>query len=87
MSLVSARSLLEAIGFDVAEQLSDDARAPEGTVVSAQPEAGTRRPLPAVVTLLVSRGAPRDSAGQPLDTAGVPMPPRADAERRDGADR
>ncbi len=94
MSLGTARALLETLGFDVAEQLSDEARAPEGTVVATEPEAGSRRPLPAVVTLVVSRGAPRDSTGQlldavgqPMDTAVVPRAPRAGADGRGGADR
>ncbi len=87
MSVATARELLEAIGFEVAEQQADEARAPQGTVVSVQPAPGTRRTLPNVVTLLVSRGAPRESGAEPRDTAAAPPGPLPGVGARDGAGR
>lgn len=53
----TARELLEGVGFEVAVQLTEG-RAMEGVVLGTRPEAGMARTLPAVVTLLVSSGAP-----------------------------
>jgi beta-lactam-binding protein with PASTA domain len=60
----AARALLERAGFAVSMQQVED-RAPAGTVVGSQPEPGTSRPLPSVVNLMVSAGAPGDTIPEP----------------------
>ncbi|MDP9406214.1 MAG: transglycosylase domain-containing protein, partial [Actinomycetota bacterium] len=65
---VSARPLLEGLGFEVAVDTTDDYR-PAGTVLSQQPAAGTRVPEGTGVTLTVSNGSAR--AAQVPDLVGL----------------
>ena len=57
----TARELLETLGFNVVVQQTRSAEFPAGVVARADPVAGTPRPLPAQVTLVVSTGPPEES--------------------------
>ncbi|HEU0052232.1 MAG TPA: PASTA domain-containing protein, partial [Longimicrobium sp.] len=51
-------TLLQRMGFTVRErQMQDDS--PEGRVLGMEPKAGTKLPMPGVVTLTVSAGPPK----------------------------
>lgn len=68
-----ARRLLERLGFEVQETIVES-DAVSGRVLSVEPEPGTERELPSLVTVTVSAGPPRDtmavdtSAAFPADT-------------------
>ena len=80
----TARELLESVGFDVVVQQVRSAEFEAGIVTRTEPPAGTARPLPTVVTLVVSSGPPADTIG---DTEGDTVPGQApEPEAGAGAD-
>lgn len=68
-----AQTLLERLGFEVAQNLETSEK-PNGTVIRSTPEAGVRKVLPARVVLFVSTGVPPDSLRS--DTMSVDTIPR-----------
>lgn len=77
MRQATARELLEGLGFEVAVQLAEGGAA-EGVVLGTRPEPGMARTLPAVVTLLVSSGAPmQEDTAQGLGPPSLPSDPSA----------
>jgi eukaryotic-like serine/threonine-protein kinase len=73
MGVSRAETLLKRLGFQV-EQSSEMASEPNGTVIRSEPQAGTRRSVPARVQLVVSTGT-----GAAVDT----LPVHTDTVKRD----
>jgi eukaryotic-like serine/threonine-protein kinase len=73
MGVSRAETLLKRLGFQV-EQSSEMASQPNGTVIRSEPQAGTRRSVPARVLLVVSTGT-----GAAVDT----LPVNTDTVKRD----
>jgi beta-lactam-binding protein with PASTA domain len=73
----AARSMLESVGFVVElQQVRTDAVA-EGLVARSEPEEGTARTLPAVITLVVSAGPESGEGSEEVgtDSAGIGRAP------------
>lgn len=57
----TARAMLESLGFDVEVRETEGGDVPGGEVLASEPEGGTARTLPALVTLVVAPGPPMDT--------------------------
>ncbi|HEU4566184.1 MAG TPA: PASTA domain-containing protein [Gemmatimonadaceae bacterium] len=56
MTVTQAQAALESVGFEVGNVTRRDSEEPRGQVIAVEPREGTRVPVPATVTLVVSGG-------------------------------